>query len=114
MTINMGLRELKGKVTGLRLSGEEALRGDSLHLSHLRRLFTPLEIDPDYKANRPLAILAFTNRSGSTYLGQLLASTPALYGFREDLNHTTVARRKHEHALHTFTHYLDHIVSLNA
>lgn len=112
MTGIMGLRDLRERLAGLRLSGEEALRGESLHLSHLRRIFSPLEIGPGHQTNRPLAVLAFTNRSGSTYLGQLLASTPDLYGFREDLNHTTVAQRAFEHAIPTFAGYLRHVVSL--
>ncbi|MEM7719700.1 MAG: hypothetical protein AAF222_10905, partial [Pseudomonadota bacterium] len=114
VTVTMGLRDLREKVSGLRLTGEEALRGDSLHLSQLRRIFAPLEVDARYQAKRPLAVLAFTNRSGSTYLGQLLASTPDLYGFREDLNHATVAHRTRHHAIPTLTDYLSHVVSLNA
>ncbi|MEM6386496.1 MAG: Stf0 family sulfotransferase [Pseudomonadota bacterium] len=110
----MGLRELKTWMGGSSLSGEEALRGDSLHLSHLRRLFTPLHVSPDLRFQRPLVVLAFTNRSGSTFLGQLLASMPDLYGFREDLNHRTVASRKAALDLKSLDAYIEHVVDHQA
>lgn len=103
------LRNLTNRINGIRLSGERALRGDSLHLSGLRRVFDPLHVRDDCRFNRQLIVLAFTNRSGSTYLGQLLASAPDLTGFREDLNHNIAARRAADAGLTGLTSYLHHI-----
>ncbi len=110
----MGLHDLARKFTGTRLTGEHALCGESLHLAGLRRVFDPLRVDPDLKLNRPLIALAYSNRSGSTWLGQLLASAPDLYGFREDLNHNIVARRAKTEKLPNLSCYLRHITTLGA
>lgn len=110
----MGLQALKHRVTRTRLSGEGALYGDTLHLSRLRRVFDPLRVDRGTTFDRPLIVIAFTNRSGSTLLGQLLSSAPDLYGFREDLNHNIVQKRAQQESISSLSGYLDHIVTLNA
>ncbi len=104
---------VRRRIIGNRLNGEAALHGDSLHLSHLRRVFDPLTVSPDLRFDRSLILLAFTNRSGSTHLGQLLASMPDLCGFREDLNHNIVAKRTKAEGLPDLSAYLSHIVRLN-
>jgi LPS sulfotransferase NodH len=106
----MTLSDLKARITGTRLPGESALSGDTLHLAGLRKVFDPLVIAGDCRFDRDLIALAFTNRSGSTYLGQLLASAPDLTGFREDLNHTIVARRAQDQDIPDVTAYLRQIV----
>lgn len=110
----MGLLELRHRLAGTHLFGENALRGESLHLSHLRETFHSLAIPRDARHGRPLVVLAFTNRSGSTHLGRLLASAPDLYGFREDLNHGIAATRARAEGLNDLASYLDHVVGLNA
>ena len=110
----MGLHDLKHRMTRARVHGEGALSGDTLHLSRLRQTLHPLKVDPDLHFDRPLVVIAFTNRCGSTHLGQLLASAPDLYGFREDLNHNTVAKRAAALGVTDLTGYLRHIVDLNA
>lgn len=110
----MDLRGLKFRLSGAGLVGERALRGQTLHLGHLRNVFDTLVIPGDVRMHRPFFLLAFTNRSGSTYLGRLLASAPDLYGFREDLNHTIVARRVRESGLGNLSSYLAHIVGLQS
>ena len=107
----MTFSDLKARITGMRLQGESALRGESLHLAGLRKIFDPLTITDDCRFDQDLIALAFTNRSGSTHLGQLLASAPDLSGFREDLNHSIVARRAQDNGIPNLTDYLRHIVS---
>ncbi len=104
--------DLRQRFRPARLPGEAALSGDSLHIAELRQVFDRLAVFDTLKLERPLVLLAFTNRSGSTHLGQLLASAPDLYGFREDLNHQTVRRRVEEHGIPDLTGYLEHIAAL--
>ena len=94
------------------LAGECALVGDGAHIGHLRRTFPGLSVDTGCRRDQDLVLLAFVNRSGSTHLGQLLASAPDLYGFREDLIHSTVTTRCKKAGLGSVSAYVDHIASL--
>ena len=109
-----GLAALTRRFRQGRLSGEAALGPDSRHLSGLRKVFEPVRMSANVHFDRDLFLLAFTNRSGSTYLGQLLASAPDLYGFREDLNHTTVNRRACVDGLTDLAAYVRHITNIGA
>lgn len=108
----MSFIDLRKRFSPTRLPGEAALAGDSLHIAELRRIFASLNVSSSLKLQRPLVLLAFTNRSGSTHLGQLLASAPDLYGFREDLNHQSVRRRVSEERIPDLTTYVSHIAAL--
>ncbi len=108
----MAFIDIKQRFRSNRLPGEAALVGDSLHIAELRQIFDPLKLSDTFKTDRPLVLLAFSNRSGSTHLGQLLASADDLYGFREDLNHQTVKKRVTEEDLPDLTAYLSHILKL--
>lgn len=108
----MAFMDLKQRLRPTRLPGEAALNDDSLHIAELRQVFGPLAVFDTLKLDRPLVLLAFTNRSGSTHLGQLLAGAPDLYGFREDLNHQTVRKRVEENGIPDLTGYLEHIARL--
>lgn len=108
----MAFMDLKQRLRPTRLPGEAALNDDSLHIAELRQVFGPLAVFDTLKLDRPLVLLAFSNRSGSTHLGQLLAGAPDLYGFREDLNHQTVRKRVEENGIPDLTGYLEHIARL--
>ncbi|MCG6885036.1 MAG: Stf0 sulfotransferase family protein [Silicimonas sp.] len=110
----MRLGELRRRLIPKRLAGESALGPNSCHLNGLRQVFDPVRVADGARADRDLVLLAFTNRSGSTHLGQLLASAPDLYGFREDLNHTTVCRRAGAEGLTDLTAYVAHITAIGA
>lgn len=60
---------------------------------------------------QPLTLLAFTNRSGSTLLGQTLRKHPGFRGFGESLNGEDVVRRSREDGAATFPDYLRLIAS---
>ena len=53
----------------------------------------------------PLVVIAFTNRSGSNYLAELMRSTGRLAGLGEALNAETVARRCEEWGVRDFPGY---------
>ncbi len=110
----MAFIDIKQRFRSNRLPGEAALAGDSLHIAELRQIFDPLSVSSELQLNRPLVLLAFSNRSGSTHLGQLLASAGDLYGFREDLNHQTVRRRVTEENLPDLSAYIAHVANLGS
>lgn len=56
--------------------------------------------------DRPLLILAFTNRSGSNLLADYLVQTGQVAGLGEFLNHETVARHKDAQAVESAPDYL--------
>lgn len=56
--------------------------------------------------DRPLLILAFTNRSGSNLLADYLVQTGQVAGLGEFLNHETVARQKDALAIQSAPDYL--------
>ncbi len=56
--------------------------------------------------DRPLLILAFTNRSGSNLLADYLLQTGQVAGLGEFLNHETVARQKDALAIQSAPDYL--------
>lgn len=58
-----------------------------------------------YPADRTLFI-CFTNRSGSTFLGEALASTGSVKPAREYLNHPVVSRQSSERSINSFDAYV--------
>lgn len=59
----------------------------------------------DYPADRTLFV-CFTNRSGSTFLGEALASTGSVKPAREYLNHPVVKRQSSQREIESFDAYL--------
>ena len=59
----------------------------------------------DRVIDRPLVVLAFTNRCGSNYLGELMRSTGLIAGLGEALNADAVARRCHAWGVTSFPGY---------
>lgn len=56
--------------------------------------------------DKPLIIMAFTNRCGSHLLGDFLRQTKKLAGFGEFLNHDIVARQTAEHGFTSFPEFI--------
>jgi len=59
----------------------------------------------DYPADRTL-LICFTNRSGSTFLGEALAATGSVKPAREYLNHPVVRRQSTQRGITSFDAYL--------
>ena len=95
------------------IDGEQALLGDGFHFGVLRDYFQRMEIQKsDQGTGRSLALMAFTNRSGSNYIGDILAQTRHFYGFREDLNHDVVTNRCSQTGFTEFADYVRYIADL--
>lgn len=76
------------------------------HEIHIEDLFAKVDTgNRSYPADRTLFI-CFTNRSGSTFLGEALASTRSVKPAREYLNHPVVARQSSQRDIHSFDDYL--------
>ncbi|MCV6592619.1 MAG: Stf0 family sulfotransferase [Silicimonas sp.] len=87
-----------------RMHGEYALRGDTHHRQGFLEVFGhPLIVDPDLRFDRDLIILAFSNRSGSNHLAEMISGGPQIYGFREDLNREQVSFRARTHGVATLS-----------
>lgn len=56
--------------------------------------------------DKPLVLIAFTNRSGSNYLGELMRSTDRLRGMGEGLNSDLVAKRAEAWGLGSLPDYM--------
>ena len=95
------------------IEGEQALLGDGFHLGVLRDYFQRMDIsNGDQGTGRSLALMAFTNRSGSNYFGDILAQSRYFYGFREDLNYDVVTNRCSQTGFTEFADYIRYIAEL--
>jgi len=78
-----------------------------VHEKHLRNYFKEFNYTSDSKPlNRPISILLFTNRSGSTIIGEYLRATHRFTGFGEPLNYKLVIKRSEREQIRTFPDYL--------
>lgn len=59
--------------------------------------------------NRPLIVLAFTNRSGSNLLADFLCQTSLVAGLGEYLNHETVVNKSISNKISSFPDYFLHL-----
>lgn len=62
--------------------------------------------DSRFVVEQPVTIMLFTNRSGSSLLGEYLRATGCFSGFGEPLSHQLVIARAKEHKLYTLEDYL--------
>lgn len=86
--------------------------GIDMHRRAAQQAFGSLSDDVDERPNVDRTILiCFTNRSGSTYLGELLASTGRVGKAREFLNAPMVERISREHGIRSFAGYLRHLAT---
>lgn len=97
------------------VQGEYALRGNTVHRrGFLETYDNNLSFDTSLAFDRDLIILAFTNRSGSNHLAELICKSPKVYGFREDLNREQTVWAKKAHQINNLTDYLQFIVARQA
>lgn len=78
------------------------------HETKLREFFGTLEIPAGTEpVKKPISILIFINRSGSSVISEYLRATREFSGFGEPLSHGLVIERCEQHGLTTFKGYLD-------
>lgn len=76
------------------------------HEIEIERLFDTVDTgERDFPVERTL-VICFTNRSGSTFLGQALAATGSVKPAREYLNHPVVRRQSEQRGIASFSAYL--------
>lgn len=89
-------------------STQRLLSQAGTHEQKLREFFGELEIPPETApVEKPISILIFINRSGSSVISEYLRATREFSGFGEPLSHGLVIERCEQHGLTTFKNYLD-------
>jgi LPS sulfotransferase NodH len=79
----------------------------SVHEQTLREYFAEFDIPADTTPlGKPVCIMLFTNRSGSSLVSEHMRSTPHFTGFGEPLNSKWVIDRCEREGLKTFADYL--------
>ena len=79
----------------------------SPHEEKLRDYFAAFEVPADTRAlNKPVCIMLFTNRSGSSLVSEHMRSAPQFTGFGEPLNAKWIIDRCEREQLTTFADYL--------
>jgi LPS sulfotransferase NodH len=76
------------------------------HEMEIQKLFSVVDSGArDFPADRTL-LICFTNRSGSTFLGEALAATGSVKPAREYLNHPVVRRQSTQRGITSFDAYI--------
>lgn len=79
----------------------------SPHEEKLRDYFAAFDVPADTRAlNKPVCIMLFTNRSGSSLVSEHMRSAPQFTGFGEPLNARWIMDRCEREQLTTFADYL--------
>ena len=79
----------------------------SAHEQKLRDYFAAFDVPADTRAlNKPVCIMLFTNRSGSSLVSEHMRSTPQFTGFGEPLNAKWIIDRCEREGLTSFSEYL--------
>ena len=82
-----------------------------LHEAELRRYFKQFEVTSDIKPlGRPVVIMLFTNRSGSSLVSEHLRATSCFTGLGEPLNYKLVKERCEQENLKSFPEYMQWLV----
>ena len=85
---------------------------ESIHEEKLRRYFDEFELPDTIKPlNRPVCIVLFTNRSGSSVVGEHMRATDRFTGFGEPLNYKLAVQISKREQLRSFLDYLQWQVS---
>lgn len=81
------------------------------HEIEIEKLYEEVDSgDRDFPIDRTL-VICFTNRSGSTFLGEALAATGSVKPAREYLNHPVVLRQSTQRGIESFDAYLIDLAS---
>jgi len=93
------------------LSGEFALRETPIHRQGFIDAFgDKMQVRSDLRFDRDLIILAFTNRSGSNHLAELMRQSKKVCAIHEDLNQDQVQRVMQDDRLQDISDFFVEIV----
>lgn len=88
--------------------------GTSVHEEKITEALSEVRFDGTAPVlNKDLCILAFSNRSGSNFLGEQLASLPGSGGIGEQLNWSRVLKFSQKHKLDSFPAYIRKQAEIN-
>jgi LPS sulfotransferase NodH len=78
-----------------------------VHERTLLRYYPQFKFAPDCEPlNKPICIVLFTNRSGSSLIGEHMRASNRFSGFGEPLNHKLVIKRSDREGIKSFPDYL--------
>lgn len=82
---------------------------EGIHETKIRRYFDEFEVPAETKPlNKPICIIVFMNRSGSSLICENMRATKKFTGFGEPLNYELVIKRAQEHDdITSFPEYLN-------
>ncbi|WP_397544405.1 Stf0 family sulfotransferase [Roseovarius salis] len=83
----------------------------NVHEKHISAALESCVYSGGNPVDKTLVLLGFVNRSGSTYLGDLLSKLDGFSGFKEQLNHKAVLNTCARKRIKTFPEYIHHIAS---
>ncbi len=86
-------------------------RTDNIHLDHLTEFFQGQHVALSSDANVRFLFLCFTNRCGSNFFAELLASTSVINTAEEFFNAGTIIDNCNERLLASLAEYVDFLIS---